>query len=263
MDLEQGIAEYSNTEIKLGHWEDLKQTDIILITASVPEMNVQSRIEYLSSNLEIIKSVCSNIKKYSSNSIIINATNPVDIINLAIWKFTNFDRNKIIGFSRNDTLRFRWAIARVLGINIKDVSAICIGEHGEKQVPLFSKIEIAGRRYELTEEEKNRVNYEINNWFLKYQSLKSGRTSGWTSSLGLSEVIKCIVTSSETIVPCSAILEGEYGLYDVSIGVPTKLGINGIREIIELPLNEEEYYKFVDAAQKVQGLFNEYSHLHK
>lgn len=258
MDLEQAISEYNSTRITAGEWSDLKGCNIIMLSASIPETNVKSRVEYLGANLKIIESVCVHIKEHCPEAVLINATNPVDVINLAIQKLTGAERGKIIGFSRNDTLRMRWAIAKVLGLNTKDISALCIGEHGEKQVPLFSRVFVKGEPYELTEDEKSKVLYETSNWFTNYQSLKSGRTSGWTSALGLAKLINCIVDNSDEIVPCSAILQGEYGLHEISLGVPVQLGSKGIKQIVEYKLAEKEWEGLKEAAEKIRQLSVEY-----
>lgn len=258
MDMEQAISEYNHTRIIEGAWSDLKGCNIVLISASMPETNVQSRLEYLEANLKIIQSVCGHIKEHCPEAVIINATNPVDVINLAIHKLTGVKRSQIIGFSRNDTLRMKWAIAKVLGFNTTDISALCLGEHGERQVPLFSSIFVKGEPYTLTEEQKKKVLFEVSNWFSNYQSLNSGRTSGWTSALGLAKLINCMVVNSDEIVPCSVILQGEYGQHDVSIGVPIQLGPNGIKRIVEYPLNEEEKSGFIEAVEKIKQLSKKY-----
>jgi len=258
MDLEQAISEYNQTRITAGKWSDLKDCNIVLLSASVPETNVKSRVEYLGDNLKIIQSICGYIKEYCPDAVLINATNPVDVINLAIQRLTGAKRNQIVGFSRNDTLRMRWAIAKVLGVNTADVSAICIGEHGEKQVPLFSRVFVKGEARELTEDEKIKVLFETSNWFANYQSLKSGRTSGWTSALGLAKLIQCIVEDSDEILPCSVILEGEYSFNGISLGVPVKLGYRGVKQIVEYPLHEKELEALKEAAEKIRQLSEEY-----
>ena len=258
MDMGQAISEYNQTSIKAGTWHDLENSDIVLLSASMPETNVKSRLEYLEANIKIIQSVCRNIKDYCPQTVIVNATNPVDAINHAILDFTGIDKNHLIGFCRNDTLRMKWSIAKVIGINTTDVEAICIGEHGEKQVPLFSQVKIKGEPFTLNEEQKSKVLYETSNWFTNYQALNSGRTSGWTSALGLARLIQCIATDSNEILPCSVVLQGEYGLRDVSVGVPVRIGPNGVKEIVELEISEKERAGLYDAADKIRRLKAEF-----
>lgn len=258
MDMGQAISEYNQTKISAGIWSDLQGCDVVVFCASMPEVQCQSRVAYLEANLKIVNSVCKHVKELCPDTIIINATNPVDVINLAIQQVTGIKPNKIIGFSRNDTLRLRWAIAKVIGKNTQDISAICLGEHGEKQVPIFSRVFINGEPYEMTDEQKEKVVYETSNWFINYQALNSGRTSGWTSALGLAKLIQCIATDSDEIVPCSVILNGEYGINDVSLGVPVQLGKSGIEKIIELPLIVNEIRGLSEAANKIKALRTEF-----
>jgi malate dehydrogenase len=158
---------------------------------------------------------------------------------------------QFIGFSRNDSLRFRWAIGKVLDTPVTDVEAMVIGEHGEAQVPLFSRVTIKGEAVELNPAQKAEVDKLIRTWFTTYVSLNSGRSSGWTSAVTIGQIIAVIGSGSEEVLACSAILDGQYGLSGVSIGVPVVLGRNGIAQIVELPLSQEETTGLQAAAKKI------------
>ena len=256
MDMAQAIAALNSTGINAGGWEALQGCQIVVMAASVPERNATSRLEYLGDNLNIVRNVAEQLAHYCPEAIIINATNPVDVFNYILYALTAMPARQFVGFSRNDSLRLRWAVGRVLAVPVTDVQAMVIGEHGEAQVPLFSRLTIKGEAVELNPSQRAAVDKLIKTWFTTYVSLKSGRSSGWTSAVTIAEIIEMLVTGSEEMLACSAILEGQYGLRGVSLGVPVVLGPQGIAQIVELPLNQEELSGLQAAADKTKGLLD-------
>ena len=257
MDMDQALSTLSPTRVVKANYEELADCEIVLITASLPERTVKNRNEFLQDNLSLIKDVCENIKKYCKAPIVINATNPIDVFNYVVWKRLGLPREKMLGFCINDSVRLRWSIAKHLNIPTAGVEAICIGEHGESQVPLFSGVRIDQKPYALSEDSKIAVMGEIGRWFKNYQALESGRTSGWTSALGLGKMIGAIARENAEVIPCSAILDGEYGQKDVSIGVPVLLGRGGVREICTVPMSAHEKEKFAQSADKIRGILSQ------
>ena len=254
MDLEQAISELNDTKIQAGSWEELQGCQIVLVTASLPERQVSSRLEYLDGNLKIIREIAGYLSRFCPQAVVITATNPIDVFNYALCKLTGMQACRFIGFSRNDSLRLRWAVGQVLNVNVPEVEAVVLGEHGESQVPLLERITVRGQAVSLTGQQKQQVVNLIKTWFVTYQGLNSGRTTGWTSAIGMVEIIKAIVTASPLVIPCSAILQGEYGVSGVSLGVPVRLGPTGVREIIQLDLDRQEQQSFQAAARKVKDL---------
>jgi len=251
MDMEQAISEYNPTNIMYGKWDALEKCDIAIMTASMPERPVKSRIEYLENNMPIVKTVAEHIKQYCPNAAIINGTNPVDPFDYILYDITGMPARQFIGFSRNDSLRLRWAIAKLLGVQTYDVQALVIGEHGEAQVPLYSSVKVKGEPVILSREQKIQVDQMVKNWFVNYQALQSGRTSGWTSGLAVAYLVEAMVKRTGEVLACSAILNGEYGITGVSLGVPVVLGPKGIEKIVEMPLAEEENEGLKIAAEKM------------
>lgn len=254
MDMSQAMLEYGNTKIMAGEYSDLAECDIILLSASLPERNVQSRNEYLIGNLGIVESVCLELKRLPSEKIIIMATNPVDVFNYIAWKNLGWDRKKFIGFSYNDTIRMKWALSKAKDLEYSKIDAICVGEHGDGQVPLYQSASYNNQPLTLRSEEVDAVKSKVSGWFKEYQSLESGRTSGWTSAVGLAEVVKRITGKKHSPISCSVILNGENGFDDVSIGTPVILNNQGVAHINLLTLGEEEKAKYKDAVKKVKDL---------
>ena len=170
----------------------------------------------------------------------ITAVNPVDAMNYATYLAGGFDRNKVIGYSINDSFRFRELIAEELNENVSRVDGLVAGEHGKTQVPLFSTVKVDGNPVSFSEEAKKRILSKIPLAIKRFEELDAGRTAGFTCAVGLTEITRIITEDSKKIVPCSAILDGEYGEHNLSMGVPVVLGKDGIKEILEYDLLPDE-----------------------
>ncbi|KAB2330481.1 hypothetical protein F7731_20120 [Cytobacillus depressus] len=252
MDLEQAIAEFSNTKITSGDFSLLKGTDIVINTVGIPEKQVSSRMDYLEGNYKIIQQIADYLNLYTTNPIIITATNPLDIINSLLNHTVSIDPNRIIGFSLNDTFRVRWALSLVLNKPIKAIDAVVLGEHGEDQLPIYSHIYVEKNHITLTKEQKHHVQQIIKNWFAEYQSLNSGRTTGWLSSINLSRIVKAIVEDTKECIPCSVI-----GLDGISIGQPAVIGRNGVESIKEIPLTIDEQAQLIRIKEKITSVVDQ------
>mgnify|MGYP005777972801 CR=1 FL=1 len=252
LDMGQALYSVSDTKVSYADYKDLSDCGIILITASLPERKVANRLEYLWDNMKIIQPVCENIKANCPETVIINATNPVDIFNYVIWKTLGWDRKKIIGFNGNDTYRLKWASSKVTGKKFADIDGFAIGEHGNGQINLYDKMTFKGEPLALSEKEIGEVENMTANFFSEFNALNSGRTSGWTSAINIENLIEAVATNSGRVLECSSVLDGEYGLSGVSLGVPVSIGAEGMLEyrLPELTESQKERLKAVSDALK-------------
>jgi malate dehydrogenase len=254
MDLEQALA-HTGTRVKGAGYSDFADCDILLLAASLPERSVSSRNDYLKGNIEIVQKTCDAVGPYCKNAVFITATNPIDVCNYMAFKYLGWDRHKFIGFSSNDTLRMKWALAAVLEEEYTQIDAVCIGEHGEGQVPLFDRVSVGGEQKKLNPGQIRRVKEMTGDWFSNYQKLQCGRSPGWTSAVGLGTIIQALVKGSgQRAIPCSAVLDGEYGERALSIGVPCRLQKDGIAEIVQMKLPEEDLQSFKEAGNRIRDL---------
>ena len=251
MDIGQGVSEVSRTAVRAGQASDLTGADIVMMAGSVPAVDIKSRDELLSANLGIVRDAAENIAKYCPEAVVLNATAPTDVFNYLLYRFAGGDRRKYIGFNYNDTLRLKWAAARALGVPANRVDAVVLGEHGEKQVPLYEHIYLDKQKVTLSPEQKQETAEIVDNWFSTYIGLHSGRSAGWTSAIGLVKVTAAILQRSETPIPCSVIPDGEYGHKDTSIGLPVMLGPGGVQKIVELEISGQSKDKLSEAAEKI------------
>lgn len=254
MDMEQAMLPISKTKISKAEYSDLYDCDIILITASLPERKVDNRNEYLQGNLRIVKPICENLKKYNKDSIVITCTNPVDVFNYVTWRLLGWDKNKLLGFSLNDTLRMKWAIANVTDKEYEKLNGICIGEHGDGQVRLFEQMTYDGKPMKLTHDDINGATKLTADWFREYQELDSKRTTGWTSAVNLTKILEAVATDSGEIIPCSTIFTGEYGYEGLSMGMPVALGKEGIKGIYLPDLTNHQKKQLDETATKIQEI---------
>ncbi len=254
MDMGQALHSLSKTKVTYASYSDLSDCDMILITASLPERKVANRLEYLWDNMKIIQPVCENIKANCKETVIINATNPVDIFNYAIWKMLGWDRKKIIGFNGNDTYRLKWAASKVTGKAFKDIDGFAIGEHGNGRINLYNGMTYCGAPLGHNENDINEIENITSNFFSEFNALNSGRTSGWTSAVNIENLIEAVATNSGRVLECSSVLEGEYGLREVSLGVPVSVGAEGILDyrLPELtPAQQVRLNEVSDAMKKI------------
>ena len=250
-DIQQSLPFRNNkTKVYSGDYDKITGSDIIIITAGkprTPEMN--DRLILAEINLKIAGSVINEIKKYSPESIIITITNPMDIINKFIYD-QDFKQKKVIGFGGQlDSSRLR----TVLGFPEKDVEAFIIGEHGQNQIPVFSKIKINGEEVSFSGEEKESILKKVKESALNVINKKGATVFAPASNVA--DMVEAIVKDENKLMTCSFNLNGQYGIEDVSLGVPVIIGKNGIEKVEIWDLNEDEQTKLKEAAEKLKEFY--------
>jgi malate/lactate dehydrogenase len=241
MDISTAITGIQNTKIWAGCDEDLHHSDIVIVVVGVPFISNSSRLDMLRDNLLLMKEIIQKIETYCPEAIVITATNPVDSINLGMFLMsTVLDRKKLLGYNLNDSIRFQMAVAKELGNKSTEVEALALGEHIEALALIFSSIRVNKQPITMSNETKQRLKIEVPNIIKSYINLGINRTAGWTSAAGILQMVESIITDSKRVTPCSAVVNGEYGFKEISIGVPVTLSKKGIDRIIELDLTPDE-----------------------
>lgn len=239
MDLSTGVSAM-DVLIRAGAYSDMAGSDIVINAAGAPQGVIADRMEMLPKNISLIDSITAEIKRYCPEAFIITATNPVDPLNYATFLSGGFDRRKLIGYSINDTFRFKEMIARTKQVRVSQVDGLVLGEHGSSQVLLFSTARVHGQNVAFSEEQKKTLRDGVPLILKGYEELQAGRTAGWTCAIGLEIIIRAIVEDQQCVLPCSVVLDGEYGLSDMSMSVPVVMGREGVVDILELDLAEDE-----------------------
>jgi malate dehydrogenase len=226
--------------VRAGDYSDMVGSDIVINAAGAPQGVIADRMEMLPKNISLIEYISEQIRRYCSDAFIITATNPVDPLNYAGFLAGGFDRRRVIGYSINDSFRFKEMVARTKAVKVSRVDGMVLGEHGSSQVLLFSSVGIDGQRVSFTEEEKNDIRSEVPNILKRYEELQAGRTAGWTCAIGLEIITRAVIENQQIVIPCSVVLDGEYGLHNISMSIPAVLGRQGVETIVELPLTGDE-----------------------
>jgi malate dehydrogenase len=174
-------------------------------------------------------------------AVVVTVTNPADSLNYASFLLSGGkERRRFIGYSLNDTIRFKIALAGALHVAPSRLEAAVIGEHGGSMVPLFSSVRLDGKPIELDEATRTRVLERTNDYLPHMLRLNVPRTSGWLTGVGVARIVNAVLNDTGEVFPCCAVRDGEYGCRGTSLGVPVVLGEGGIQKIIEYPLTAEE-----------------------
>ncbi|MBI1857740.1 MAG: malate dehydrogenase [Candidatus Melainabacteria bacterium] len=246
---------HSRTILGTDSYEDTKDSDIVVITAGLPRKQGQSRDDLLKANGEIVSSVTQEAVKYSPNCMIIVVSNPVDVMTHLSWLKSKLPENKVMGMAGVlDSSRMRYFIAAELNVSVEDVQAMVLGGHGDQMVPLPRYSTVSGIPV-LELIPPSRI-LEINDRTRKgggeiIEHL--GTSSYYGAASSIADMVEAIVQDKKRIVPACAHLSGQYGINDIFIGVPVKLGQGGIEDIIELSLAPEE----LDALRNSAALVKE------
>lgn len=236
-------------------------SDVVVITSGLPRKPGMSRDDLISTNAGIVKSVTEQVKEHSPNSIIIVVSNPLDVMTYQAYLTSGFDSSKVFGMAGIlDTARYKSFLALELNCSPKDIQAVLMGGHGDTMVPLprYTTVSgipvtelVAADKLEAIIERTKKGGGEI---------VKLMGTSAWYApGAAAAQMVESIVKDENRIFPCCTWLTGEYGLNDIYLGVPVKLGRTGITEIIELDLNEGEkelLYQSANAVREVMGVLD-------
>ena len=232
-------------------------SDVVVITAGFPRKPGMSRDDLLMANFEIVKGATEGAVKYSPNAVIVVVTNPLDAMCYTALTTSKFPKHRVIGMAGVlDTARFRTFIATELGVSMENVSAMVLGGHGDTMVPLVRLTSVSG--IPLTELlPQDRIDAIVQRTrdggaeIVKY--LKTG-SAFYAPSAATVEMVESILKDKKKVLPCAALLEGEYGIKGLFVGVPCKLGAAGIEKIYELKLSEAETKELMRSAAAVQEL---------
>jgi malate dehydrogenase len=262
MDINHQLAERGIDCIAQGsnNYEDMKGSDFVIVVAGVGRKPGMTRMDLLKTNSDIVKAVCDKIKNYAPNSKIIVVTNPLDPLTYLVIKSLGGKRAQIMGMGGMlDLSRFKEHISTITGISRNSVQAMVISEHGENMLPLVRFSSLGG--IPLTEFISAEQSEDLTNKTKKIAaeviSLKGATV--YAPGNAVSTMVESIVKNKKTILPISALLEGEYGYHDVCIGVPCVLGHNGVEKIVELKLNESEMRVFDLGVQSVKNAIKSFS----
>ncbi len=249
--------------IGTSNYEDTKNSDVIIITAGVPRKPGMSRDDLLEINLKIIKEVAEGIKNTSPKAFVICITNPLDVIVMALQKYSGLPKKMVVGMAGIlDTSRFKYFLSQELNTPVKTISSMVLGGHGDTMVPMTNRTFVDGKSLnELIKNgsiKKDKLNEIIdrtkNGGAEIVKFLEKGSAFYAPAASGV-EMAESYLKDLKKELPCAAYLNGEYGFTDLYAGVPVLIGKSGVEKVIELELSEEEKKQFIHSINSVKELF--------
>jgi malate dehydrogenase len=249
-DTNHGVAYDSNTTVRQGTYEDTAGSDVVVITAGIPRKPGQTRIDLAGDNAPIMEDIGSSLAEYNDDFVSVTTSNPVDLLNRHLYEAGDRDRHAVVGFGgRLDSARFRYVLSERFDAPVQNVEATILGEHGDAQVPVFSKVRVDGRDPEFSADEKEEILGDLQQSAMDVIERK-GATQ-WGPATGVAHMVEAIIRDTGEVLPGSIVLDGEYGHEDTAFGVPVRLGSNGVEEVVEWELDDYEADLMDEAAEKL------------
>jgi malate dehydrogenase len=257
-DTNHGVAYDSNTTVRQGTYEDTAGSDVVVITAGIPRKPGQTRIDLAGDNAPIMEDIGSSLAEYNDDFVSVTTSNPVDLLNRHLYEAGDRDRHAVVGFGgRLDSARFRYVLSERFDAPVRNVEATILGEHGDAQVPVFSKVRVDGRDPEFDADEKEEILGDLQQSAMDVIERK-GATQ-WGPATGVAHMVEAILRDTGEVLPGSLVLDGEYGYEDTAFGVPVRLGSNGVEEVIEWELDDYERDLMDEAADKLSEQYDKIS----
>ncbi len=262
MDLNHGLPFAYPTRIWAGDYSDCKDADVVVIAVDKGQRIEQSRLELAEGNFQIMKQIVPNITRYNKECILLVVTNPLDVMTYAALKLSGFPKNRVIGSGTAlDTARLRYLLGEYLQVDPRNVHAYIIGEHGDSEVPVWSLANVAGIRL------RDycpicKVPYNVddfNGLFLKvkgagYEIIRRKGRTFYAVALAMTKIVESILRNENAVLTVSCLLENYHGVSNICLSVPTVLNRSGVKEVIELPLDEKEIADFQKSATIIKDV---------
>lgn len=240
LDMSHGSPFVGGVKVFAGDYADCEQADIIIITAGAAQRPGETRQDLLKRNIVILKDIVQGVLRYNPNPILLVASNPVDVLSYAAWKLSGLSHKRVIGSGTVlDSARFRYLIGEKAGVTPKSVHGYVIGEHGDSELPVWSRTNIVGAPIVLTDKEQEELFSSTRN--AAYQIIQAKGSTAYAIALALDRICASILDNEHGILNVSTYLEDYYGISDVYLGFPTILSGGGVKGIVDIQLSQVEF----------------------
>lgn len=265
LDMAHGVSLVKPVNVTAGDYSDCKDADIVIITAGAPQKQGETRLDLLKDNVAIFKVIVSNIMKYAPDDVILMpVTNPVDILTYVTYRLSGLKKNQVLGSGTVlDTSRLKYLISQKTGVDARNCHTYIIGEHGDSEVAAWSVTNIGGMtmnefckytgKCDLNDLDK--MYNEVKN--SAYDIIKKKGATYYAIAVAVARICECIAGDENSILTVSGIFEGEYGIRDVALSVPTMVGGNGVERILEVPFGKEEMKGLNNSAATLSELIKQ------
>ena len=258
------ISTFDTNIIGTSSYEDIKDADVCIVTAGVPRKPGMSRDDLLSINLRVMKSVGEGIKKYAPNSFVICITNPLDAMVWALQKYSGLSPENVVGMAGVlDSGRFAYFLAEEFNVSVKDVQTFVLGGHGDTMVPLVRYSTVGGipipdlvKMGWSSQKKIDQIVQRTRDGGAEIVALLKTGSAFYAPAASAINMAESYLRDQKRIIPCASNLNGQYGLKDIYVGVPTIIGNKGVEKIIEINLNEIEKLNFSKSIESVKNLID-------
>jgi len=264
MDLNSALAFTAPKKIYVADYEDCHDADLVVFTAGASQKPGETRLDLTEKNLRITKSVVENVMKSGFDGVFLVATNPVDILTYAVYKLSGLPSHKVIGSGTSlDSARFRHAIANLLDVDVRNVHGYIVGEHGDTEFPVWSHANVAGLHInewlsnnpQTDEQALVEIFFSVRD--AAYEIIQKKGATFYGIGASLARITRAILNNEQAVLPLSVYLEGEYDQNDIYIGSPAIINSNGLKKIVEIPLNDSEKEKMAHSVETIRSHLKE------
>lgn len=246
LDIGHGTSFFKQVQVRYGGYEECADAQLIIITAGVARKPGQTRLDLAKINVSIARSITKSIMEYANDPLILVVSNPADIITMTVWKESGLPRHRVIGSGTSlDTARFRYLLSKKLRVNVEDVQAYVLGEHGDSQVPIYSSAQVAGlpmdtfAEHVSVELDKEEITRRTKTGGAEIIGLKGATFYG--VAMSVSKIVESIMNDENAIISVSHVLSEKFGDWaGVAASLPCRVGNDGINLTIDIPISEEE-----------------------
>lgn len=262
LDISHGLSFTGNMKVYSGDYSDVKDSDIIVITAGANRKPGETRLDLAKKNTTIMKGIVESIMEHYNKGVILVVSNPVDVLAYKVQQWSGLPKNKVIGSGTVlDSARFRTHISEVIDVDVKNVHGYIIGEHGDSQLPLWSATHIAGIQFD--EYLKiNNLNVDKDQLFNDVKAagatiIKNKGATYYGIALSINRICESILKDYNTIMPVGTVINGLYGINDVVLNLPAVVGADGASKVLELNITENELKLLKHSAEQVKLILDE------
>ena len=264
MDIGHGAPFVTPVNIYAGDYKDLTDAYLVIVTAGANQMPGETRIDLAEKNVKIFKTIIPRIVEYNPDCILLIVSNPVDILTYVALKLSGFEPSRVIGSGTVlDTGRFKYLLGEYLGVDSRNVHALIIGEHGDSEVAVYSSANISG--VDLDEfcrscdkpadpESMHRIYEDVKN--SAYAIIERKGATFYAIARVVKRIAEALIRDENTILTVSSLVEGHYGISDVCLGLPSVVGRDGVKQMIDTPLDVDEMMRLTESAQKLREVLD-------
>ncbi len=260
MDLSDGLPYGATMEITAGSYDDITDCALVVITAGVNQKPGETRLDLIGKNTAILRSILSEITARDFDGILLIVSNPVDVLTYAAWQMSGYPRERVIGSGTVlDTARLKQLLGEELGVDSRNIHAFIVGEHGDSELAVWSEANVSGldledfcriRGMAMNPAEMERMYREVRD--SAYEIIRRKGATYYGIAMAVGRIAECIVKDEQSVLPISVVLEGQYGLGGLALSIPSIVGRNGLKEILEIPLSGAENGALRKSAQQMQ-----------